>query len=191
MGEAEQGSPNPELPRGTTMKRHLPVRLLVCAAIAGSAVLTAAAVPVGVASATTALTVTCSTETGGETTIAVSGCTGSGAIVGEAGKSPTKGTGKISNLNKPKSGDVTVTIDWSGGKTSIESDVEKYTTTAKTVAADCPTKSGYTKLAYVTETGNISGGTASKMKGGAVSGDSCVYKKGSAIDVFNKGPLKI
>jgi hypothetical protein len=176
------------------MKRHLPIRLLVSAAIAGSAIVTAAAaVPTGLASATTPapLTVTCTTETGSETAIAVSNCTGTGAIVGEAGKTPTKGTGKVSNLNKPKAGDVTVSIAWAGGKTSVESDKETHVTTPATVAKDCTTRAGYTKLAYVTETGTVTSGSATKMVKGVVSGHSCAYSKSGKVYVFNQGALKI
>jgi hypothetical protein len=71
------------------MKRHLPVRLLACAALAGSASLAA---------------VTCTSLTGNASTQTLSGCSGSG--------SSQTGTSGVSTAS-------TKTVKWKTGKTSV------------------------------------------------------------------------
>ncbi len=164
------------------MRRHLATRLVLCAAFAGGASLAAVAVPGGIASATTAKTLSCTTLTGGESTQSISGCTGSGSS-----QTGSKGTSKVVNNISKKSG--TATITWtSTKKTSIES----YTYTEDTGTKNtCAAKTGYTKVAMAVEKGTVTGGTATSLKGGAVSGTVCAYKKGTTIAVFNKGPQKL
>jgi len=139
--------------------------------LAGSASLSAIVVTANVAGATPE-TVTCTTLTGSSTVQTVSGCSGTG--VAQTG---THGTATVA----------TKTVKWSTAKTSVE----KYTLKIdKGTANTCATKSGYTKYALIIETGSVTGGTATKLVGGAVSADVCVYAKGTALSVVNKGPVK-
>jgi hypothetical protein len=164
------------------MRRHLATRLVLCAAFAGSASLAAVAVPGGFASATTAKTLSCTTLTGGETTQAISGCSGSGSS-----QTGTKGTSKVVNNLSKKSG--TATITWTSTK---KTSIEKYTYTEDTGTKNtCAVKSGYTKLAMAVEKGTVTGGTATLLKGGAVSGTVCAYSKSGKISVYNKGAQKL
>ena len=162
------------------MRRHLPVRLAVCAALAGSASLAAVAIPGGVATASP-LSVTCTTLTGNATSQTISGCTGTGAITADAGTPPAHGTSLVS----------TKTITWSNHKTTKES----YSYTASSTA-NCPSVSGYAKLLRETiKAGSkvvASSNDAAGMVGGALTGTFCVYKKGSStILVKNLGTFKI
>jgi len=151
-------------------------RLLICAALAGSASLAAVVVPGGIASATP-LTVTCTHYSGSSASQAISGCTGTGAIAADAGVAPAHGTSVVS----------TKTITWSNGKTMKE----QYSYVLHTGAANtCPVVALKTKVDLVTETGSvIAGGTATGMVGGALSGTICVYKLTAAphtISINNK-----
>ena len=85
------------------MRRHLPTRVVLCAALAGAASLTAVAIPGGIAGAA-AKTLSCTTLTGNETTEAISGCSGTGSS-----QTGTKGTALPTPLA------VTLTPDPSGG----------------------------------------------------------------------------
>jgi hypothetical protein len=159
------------------VKRNLQLsaRFLVCAAaVAGSASVAVVTVP-GTASAATPLTVTCTKLTGNQTTQKITGCSGTGKS--ETG---TSGTTKVASNDK------SATITWATKKTSIESFTYKSVTPNA-----CPAVSGYTKLLEVNETGSVTGGTATGMKGGKVSGKVCIYKKGSAYLVNSLGPQKI
>jgi len=146
------------------MKRHLPIRLLVCAAMAGSATLAAVAIPVGVANATGPLTVTCTSLSGSATSQTLTHCTGTGAIAADAGTSPAHGTNVVS----------TKTVTWGSGKTS------KTTYTYAPVTNNCPALSGYTKFGKYHESGHVNtgtaGGTAVGMRGGVFAGYACAYK---------------
>ncbi len=161
------------------MRRHLPIRLVVCAAMAGSASIAAVAIPGGIASASP-LTVTCTTLTGSATSQTISGCTGPGAVSADAGTPPAHGTSKVS----------TKTITWSNHKTSKES--YSYTSSS---TANCPSVMGYTKdLRETIKAGSkvvSSTNDAAGMVGGALTGTFCVYKKGSTILVRNLGAFKI
>ena len=164
------------------MKRHLPIRLLVCAAMAGSAMLAAAAIPVGVAGATTPLTVTCTSLTGSATSQSLTHCTGTGAIAADAGASPAHGTNVTS----------TKTVTWGSGKTS------KTTYTYTAVTNNCPALSGYTKAGKYHESGHVNtgtaGGTAVGMRGGVFSGYACAYTKVAAphnLIVKNMGNFNV
>jgi len=158
------------------MRHHLFTRLAVCAAVAGSASLAAAVVPGGIASATP-LSVTCTTMSGTATTQAISGCTGTGAIAADAGTAPAKGTQTTS----------TKTIKWSNAKTSV------LTYTYKSVTNNCVAPAGYSKFLKESESGKVSGGTATGMVGSLVTGSVCVFKKtvGGTILVKNQGTFKI
>jgi hypothetical protein len=54
----------------------------------------------------------------------------------------------------------------------------------------CAVKAGFTKVDLIIETGSITAGTATKLVGGKTSATVCLYKKGSAFSVFNKGSVK-
>jgi len=82
--------------------------------------------------------------------------------------------------------DKSATITWATKKTSIESFTYKVVTPNV-----CPAVSGYTKLIEVSESGSVTGGTATGLKGGAVSGKVCIYKHGSTYLVKNLGPQKL
>jgi hypothetical protein len=159
---------------------RLPVKLLICAAaVAGTASMTAASVPGGIASAS-ALTLSCTTLTGSETAQSISGCTGTASKL-----TGTKGTSTVKNNTSKKTG--VATVKWtSTKKTSIES----YTYTELTGTKNkCAAKAGYVKLAEAVEKGKVTGGTATAMIGGAVTGTVCAYSK-SGIHIFNLGPVK-
>jgi hypothetical protein len=161
------------------MHRHFPSRLVLCAALAGSASLAAVAIPGGIAGAA-AKTLSCTTLTGTETAQAISGCSGSGSS-----QTGTKGTVKVVNNVAKKSGVATVT--WTSTK---KTSIEKYTYVEDTGTKNtCAAKSGYTKVAMAVEKGTVTGGSATGLVGGAVNGTVCAYSK-SGIHIFNKGPFK-
>ena len=117
-----------------------------------------------------------------KTTEAISGCSGTGSS-----QTGTKGTATVKNNLSKKSG--TATITWtSTKKTSIESYTYTEDTGTKNTSA---AKTGYAKLAMAVEKGSVTGGTATLLKGGAVSGTVCAYSKSSKIYVFNKGAQKL
>jgi hypothetical protein len=155
------------------MRRHF-TRLLVCAAVAGSASLAMVSIPGSTAGATTQLTVVCTTLTGSTTSETASGC--SGADVSQTGSKGTI-TPKVSG----KSG--TDTIKWTTGKTTTE----KFTYTTGSDAS-CPAKAGYTKLTEATQTSQVTGGTATKLIGSEkFVGKSCEYSKSGKLYIFNEG----
>ncbi len=167
------------------MHRHLPIRITICAAaLAGSASLAAVAVPGGIAGAA-AKTLTCKSLTGSGTvskqTISISGCAGTAS-----GQTGTKGAGTATTNASKDSG--TATIKWTKGKTSVESYTFKEDTGSSN---NCPAKSGYVKLAKAVETGKVTGGTATELRGSAVTADACAYSKGTKIYIFNDGPVKV
>jgi hypothetical protein len=157
---------------------HLPTRLLVFAALAGSASLAAVAIPAGVASAVTPETVSCTTVYGSPSSLAFSGCTGTGANASNAGTPPAKGT--YTNSTK--------TLKWTTGKTSLLA--FKYT---KDTTSKCVAIKGDKSLGEYAATGSVTGGTALQMKGGATSGSACIYQNTTtkAIIVKNLGPFKV
>jgi hypothetical protein len=167
------------------MRTKLSARLLVCAALAGSASLAAVVVPGGIASATP-LTVTCTHLSGNASSQMLSGCTGSGASgSSEAGTSPAHGTNVVDTGS-------TSTITWGSGKTS------KTTYTFHSVTNNCATLSGYTKDLKEHESGSVktgsAGGTATGMRGGAFSGNACVYTLTAAphtLKVVNQGNFNV
>ena len=169
--------------RLTKSTLRVPARLLVCAAVAGSAALAAGAIPGGIAGAVTPLTLSCKTLTGNSTTQTLSGCTGTGAIAADAGTPPAHGVSTVS----------TKTIKWSNGKTSVS-------TVTYTPGSDatCPTIPKYSKFLLENAKGKVNtgtaGGTAVGMRGGAWKATICAYKLTAAphtILVKNKGPVTL
>ena len=160
------------------MRSRLSIRLLVCGAVASSALLYAAALPGGIAGAPD-FAVTCTSLSGGAASQTVSGCTGMGAVAADAGNPPAHGVLTTA----------TSTIRWSNGKTSRE----KYPN-ADGSASSCPTVAKYTKDILVTEKGTVIGGTAAGLVGGAISAKVCVYKLTATPHTIlerNKGSLKL
>ena len=173
------------------MKQTLkfPARILVCAALAGSASLAAVAIPGGIASAAP-LTLSCTTLTGTTTVTAtsstehLSGCSGTAKTL-----TGTTGTAAVKTNLSTHSG--TATVTWATKKTSTESYKFTELTGSKNL---CPARTGYSKLAEAKETGSVTGGTATAMKGGAVTANACAYFKGtnhSTVYIFNDGPVKV
>ncbi len=168
------------------MAHHLPLRLMICAALAASASLTAVIAPGGAATAATVpLTVTCTTLSGGESTQRLSGCTGNGAIAADAGAAPAHGTSVVA----------TMTVTWSNKLKTAE----KYLYKDLVGKADtCKAKAKYTKKYLVTEHGTVApaveGTTTKGMIGGAIRANVCVYKlavKPYTIVVVNQGKITI
>lgn len=158
------------------MKRHLPARLLACAALAGSASLAAIAIPGGVSGASP-LTVTCTTFSGSMTSQTISGCTGSGAIPADAGTPPAHGTSVVS----------TKTITWSNGKTTKTT--YTYTTGNKAL---CAKVTGETVFLLENATGKVASGTATGLVGGTFKEAVCVYKnKAGTILIKNHGNITL
>jgi len=163
---------------------------MVCAAMAGSASLAAAAIPGGIASAVP-LTVSCTTLSStsptatSNSTGTISGCSGTGANSTNAGVAPAHGT-DVSNLSTKKA-----TITWSNGKKTVSS----FTYTSLT--NNCVAPAGYTNLAKVHETGKVlpstSGTTTAGMVGGLTSATVCAFKKtvGGSILVKNYPGTKV
>jgi len=150
--------------------------------MAGSAAFAAVAVQGSIAGAPPIpLTLTCTALTGNQTSQTVSGCTGTAATATEAGTPPAHGVQVTS----------TKTVTWSNHKTS------KITYTYGNVTPNaCPAVTGYTKYLEITEKAGskVSGGTATGMIGGPVSGKVCIYKKTATPTVElvkNLGPLHI
>ena len=165
------------------MRRHLPIRLAVCAALVGSASLAAVAIPGGIASAA-AVTVKCKTANGtgasvtSSTTIKLGGCTGAGSP--ETGATGTAVS--VTNHGQPK-GKGTETITWkTTGKKSVVSFTYVESAPKSTQCKTVP--KGYAAAAYVTQTGTVEpaskGTTTTGMIGGKVTGSSCVFLKVSS-----------
>jgi hypothetical protein len=163
------------------LRTKLSARLLLCAALAGSASLVAVVVPGGIASAAP-LTVTCTHLTGTISSQSLTGCTGGGAIAADAGVSPAHGTNVVA----------TKTVTWGSGKTS------KTTYTYTSVTDNCVAPAGYTKDLKEHETGHVNagvaGGTAVGMRGGVFSGYACVFKLTAAphtLKIVNMGNFTV
>jgi len=160
------------------MRRHSPIRLLICAAIAGSASVAAAAVPGGIASAAP-LHLSCTSLSGSATSQTISGCTGTGAIAADAGTPPAHGV---------STGATTSTVKWSNGKTTIMTQTHKVVTPNACVAP-----AGYTKVSEFLGTDKVTGGTATGLIGSTGGGKICLFKKtvGGTLLVKNLGPFTI
>jgi len=159
----------------------LPARILICAAMAGSASAAAIALPGGIASASP-LAVTCTHLTGSSTAQTISGCTGTGANTANAGTPPAHGK-TTSNLSTKKA-----TVTWSNGKKTVS------TFTYTSVTNNCPAVTGKSKVTKVHETGKViaSGTTTLGMVGHATSAYICVYKSSTgALSVTNMGNVII
>lgn len=149
------------------MRRHRSIRLLICAALVGSASLTAMAIPGGIAWANTP--VTCTVLTGNGVTANLTRCTGVG--VAQTGN---RGTETVA----------TKTIHWVTGKTSVLT----YVSVAGNDAT-CPTRTGKTKITVDTAKGTVSGGTATGLVGAEFAATVCVYKliaSPHTISTYNK-----
>jgi hypothetical protein len=148
--------------------------------MAGSAAFAALAVPGSIAAAVPQ-TLTCTGLTGNAASQTISGCSGTGANLLNAGLAPAHGV----QVTKTK------TITWSTKKTSV------ITYTYGTVTPNaCVAPAGYTKVLEVQEKAGskVSGGTALGLVGGAVSGKVCIFKQTAHPTVElvkNLGPLKI
>jgi hypothetical protein len=149
------------------MRIHHPVRLVACAAIAGSAAF-AVVVPGGTAFATTKpAKVVCTSLTGTESNETLSGCSDT-AVTGGTG------TETVS----------TSTIDWTGAGslTSVT------TVTNKTLSGKkdkCTAPAGDTNVVEVDVKGSVTGGTATTLVGGKVKGTLCVFNTSGGIIVQN------
>lgn len=181
--------------RGTLVKRHMPIRLLVCTALIGSASLTAVAGFGGVAGASP-LTLKCTTTTGSATTQNISGCTGTAAIAADAGPAPTTGKSVVEGAVPKASGSVYSYDTFKSKKTALTNIKETFN--AKPPTSDCAAKHGTQTLdGYVTYTGSVIKSakigtktfttTATGMIGGAAKGADCIYKSGTTLFVYNKG----
>jgi len=166
------------------MVHRLPLRLVLCVVLAGSASLAAVVGPVGMASgATTPLQVTCTSLSGGEVSQTLSGCTGNGAIAADAGTPPAHGTSVVAKR----------VITWSDGRQTAEN----YSYKDHTGAGDtCAARKGYTKEYLVTEQGKVAavGTTTKDMIGGLIKATVCVYKRTATphtIIVVNQGKITI
>ena len=114
------------------------------------------------------LTVSCPTFN--STTNHFSGCKGSGAVAGEAGRSPAQGTFHLLNTNE-------FSLHWSTGRWTYA----QFAATAITTPT-CPTRSGWTLGHHVHFKGTVRallpGGlktTTPGMVGGTTSGNACLY----------------
>jgi hypothetical protein len=190
------------------MKRHLPIRLLVCAAMAGTASLTAVAGFGSTAGAAPALILTCTTTTGNSTTQNISGCSGTAAIAADAGPKPTTGKSVVEGAVPKSSGSVYSYDTFKSGKTALASIKESLKT--KPPTSDCAAThsgTGVQKIfAYVTYTGTVLKSaviskktytsSASGMVGGVVKGADCIYQSSSGstkgdLSVYGKGSSQL
>ncbi|MGH9919588.1 MAG: hypothetical protein ACRD6W_12080 [Nitrososphaerales archaeon] len=163
------------------MPKSLPVRLMLVAAVAGTASL-AILLPSVTAAAhgpKPPVTATCTNLFGGATYSTLSGC------------SATSGAPKISSsgFSIVNGGDTGATIYWTDKKYTTES------FTYGTVSPDtCPTLLGSSAFLEETETATITGGN-SKLTVGAVSGsaDVCIYEDSNTneIVVQNKSNINL
>lgn len=142
--------------------RQRSIRLMLCAALVGSASLAAVIIPGSVSSASP-LTLSCTSFTGNATTQSLSGCTGTGATAANAGTPPAKGTESAS----------TKLITWTSTHKTTNMSGVKYASGSK---ANCPALAKYAAADYEKVSGTIkSGGTALGLVGGTVSGVICAY----------------
>lgn len=191
------------------MKRHLPVRLMICAALVGSASLATVAGFGGVAGAATPLKLTCTKLVGTEASQTESGCTGTAAVTADAGKPPATGVETSIGSVPKSSGTVAVQVSWkASGKHAILA-IKETALTKSIPASDCAATHAGTPtqklVAYVTYTGSVVKSevinkktyttTALGMVGGAAKGADCVYETGSGatlkIYLYNKGSFTL
>jgi hypothetical protein len=154
----------PAIAMGEFMRRKLPIRLIVCAALAGSASLAAAAVPGGVASAVP-LTVSCAGLTGTSGTWSFSGC--SGTAIGLTGAS---GTSVPINPTKLK-------ITWATSQTSKV----LYASNTTGPSTACPIVTGLTNVGVLHEVGKVVGGSAVGMIEGLFKLKACEYSNSTGV----------
>jgi hypothetical protein len=149
------------------MRKLHPLRLVVVAALAGSAGL-AVALPSGIAAAKKGpVTATCTGLFGGASQQVLTGCTANSSKVSANGLSivTTSGTSGTS------------TIYWNDGKTTIES----FTYVLTPGSGACPTFEGTAANDVVTENVTVTGGSAKLTTGQTGTGTACVYLSGGSI----------
>ncbi len=183
------------------MKRHLPIRLAVCAALAGSALMTAVAIPGGIAAAS-APTVSCANEVGNETSQALTVCTGTGVNSMNASSSGTQTVRGIKAKTTPTTVEYTIAWKTTGKVTALYSAITAACTTS-TCLKKCPKYSSPAtdyitigKGSSVVSSFSVTVGkkttkyttTTKALIGETVSGNSCVYKNGHVVNV---GPTKL
>jgi len=149
------------------VRRQLLLRLLVSAALAGTAALAAVGVTGGTAGANP-LTVTCPGVTGtAPATWSLSGCAGTAfALTGATGTSVPLGVGVLK-------------ITWSTTKTSKVA----YSSVVST-AGSCPVITGYQNAGLLKETGKVIAGSAAAMIGGIYKLKACQYANSSGVVVM-------
>jgi len=166
------------------MRSHLPIRLLVCVALAGSAALAAVTGSVE-AAAVGHTSLSCSHFAGSN----VGGTwPGAGTLSGCTGTALTQ-TGTGGTVKLPQIGSPSAKVTWSTGKTSI---LKTYGDAV--ITNSCPNRPGYLKVLEDEHWGLVTGGTASGLVGvGAVwRGFFCGYKRTatSTYELFvNLGPV--
>ena len=150
------------------MRKLHPLRLVVVAALVGSAGL-AVALPSGIAAAKKGpLTATCTGLFGGASQQVLTGCTSGSSKVTANGLSVVTITGATSG---------TSTVYWQSGKTTIES----FSYVLTPGPGSCPTFEGTTANDVVTENVTVTGGNAKLTVGQTGTGTSCVYTSGGSI----------
>lgn len=153
---------------------RLPVRVLVAGAMVVGVPLSIA-LPGAVAGATSQVTGSCTSLSGGETSQTLSGCTDT---------TDTGGGGTITTTLKGKGG--TATITWLSGKTSTEKVKFKELLGAKD---KCPAMPGDTALAEAQSTSTVTGGTATDLVGKMkLKSTSCAYDTASKTIVVVNYP---
>jgi len=155
------------------MRRNLLIRLLMCAALAGSATLTAVVIPGGIAAASP-LRGACTELTGNAITQVLAGCAGQDAAL-------TGGTGVLHTPSK--------TITWETGNTSVMN----YSNAADNgllCPAELAAYPNYTLSAQENVTGAVTGGTATAMVGDSFRAYECVYTLGALFGVVNVEAVK-
>jgi hypothetical protein len=152
----------------------LPTRLIVAAALAGSAGLAVVA-PATIAGAKTvkpAVTATCTGLFGQESSQVQSGCTGSSS------KAKVTSYG----VSVPNSGDTGATVYWTNKDTTVIS------FTYSSVTDTCSSYLGYAATLEEAEIATVTGGTSGLTTGKASApSDVCVYVDGSQILVVSAG----
>jgi hypothetical protein len=156
------------------MHMKLPVRLVVAAALAGSACLAvvAPATIAGAKGVKPPVTATCTGLFGQEANQLQSGCTGSS----------TKAKVTSYGVSVPNSGDTGATVYWTNKDTTV------LTFTYTSVTNTCPTYLGYAATLEEAETATVTGGNSGLTTGVASAPSNvCVYVDGSQILVNSAG----
>jgi hypothetical protein len=156
------------------MHLKLPVRLVVAAAMAGSACLAvvAPATIAGAKGVKPPVTATCTGLFGQATNQLQSGCTGSS----------TKAKVTSYGVSVPNSGDTGATVYWTNKDTTV------LTFTYTTVTNTCGSYLGYPASLEEQETATVTGGNSGLTTGVAQAGSPvCVYVDGGQILIISAG----